>query len=150
MPVTDDMVAAVRAYLEVDEERAQRLTATLDRSRDASIAYKAMIAGTFMAAVARKFNRQSSRDDIIDYVAQVRSRNEELADILEPSATERMIASVYGDEDIEDIDARIVMDIEIFISVAIVTDKGISGQELDDFLATARKYADQMLAPHAR
>ena len=145
MPVTDDMVATVRAYLELDQDRFQQLNATLDKSREASIAYKAMIAGAFMTAVTRKFNEQSSRDEIIDYVAQVRSRSESMAESLEPSATERMIASIYSDVDIDDIDARMVMGIEMYIAVAIVTDKGISGPELDEFLDTARKYAEKML-----
>jgi len=144
MPVTDDIVAIVRAYLEVDGERAQRLLGTLDASQN--FAYQAMVAGTFMAAVTRKFNKHSSRDEIIDYVAQVRSRSEEMAESLDPSATERMIASIYADEDIDDIDPRTVMNIEIFVAVAIVSDKEISGPDLDDFLATARKYADQMLS----
>lgn len=144
MPVTDDVVEIVRAYLEVDGERAQRLLGSLDASQNQ--AYQAMIAGTFMAAVTRRFNKQSSREEIIDYVAQVRSRSEEMAESLEPSATERMIASIYSDVDIDDIDPRMVMNIEIFIAVAIVSDKGISGPDLDDFLATARTYAEKMLS----
>lgn len=144
MPVTDDVVEIVRAYLEVDGERAQRLLGSLDASQNQ--AYQAMIAGTFMAAVTRRFNKQSSREEIIDYVARVRSRSEEMAESLEPSATERMIASIYSDVDIDDIDPRTVMNIEIFIAVAIVSDKGISGPALDDFLATARTYAEKMLS----
>lgn len=144
MPVTDDVVEIVRAYLEVDGERAQRLLGSLDASQNQ--AYQAMIAGTFMAGVTRRFNKQSSREEIIDYVAQVRSRSEEMAESLEPSATERMIASIYSDVDIDDIDPRMVMNIEIFIAVAIVSDKGISGPDLDDFLATARTYAEKMLS----
>lgn len=146
MPVTDDMVATVRAYLEVDQERFQQLNAALDKSREATMAYKAMIAGAFMAAVTLKFNKQSSREEIIDYVADVRSRSESMAEALDPSATERMIGSIYLDDDIDDIDARMVMAIEMYIAVAIVTDKGISGPELDDFLATARQYAEKMLS----
>lgn len=144
MPVTDDVVAIVRAYLEVDGERARQLLDALDESQN--FAYQAMIAGTFMAAVTRKFNKQSSRDEIIDYVAQVRSRSEEMADALEPSATERMIESIYSDVDIDDIHPRTVMSIEIFIAVAIVTDKGISGPELEDFLTTARQYGEKILS----
>lgn len=144
MPVTDDVVEIVRAYLEVDGERAQRLLGSLDASQN--FAYQAMIAGAFMAAVTRKFNKQSSRDEIIDYVAQVRARSDEMAESLDPSATERMIASIYGDEDIDDIDPRMVMNIEIFTAVAIVSDKNIHGPELDEFLTTARQYAEKMLS----
>lgn len=145
MPVTDDMVATVRAYLEVDKERFQQLNAALGESSEESMAYQAMMAGAFMAAVTHRFNSRSSREEIIDYVAQVRSRSESMAEALEPSATERMIESIYSDVDIDDIDVRMVMSIEMYIAVAIVTDKGISGPALDEFMDTAREYAEKIL-----
>ena len=134
LAVTDDVVEIVRAYPEVDEEGFRRRLHALDASKN--LPFQALIDGAFIAAVQRKFNRRSSREEIIEYVARVRSRDEELAGILEPSATERMIAFIHAGDDIDDIDQRLAMNIEMFIAVAIVTDKGISGRQLDDLPPT--------------
>lgn len=145
MPVTDDIVATVRAYLQADKEEFQRLNAGLDRARDASVAYKAMVIGAFIVAVERKFTEQSSRDEIIDYVANVRSRGPNMPDVLDPTASERMISSVFTDESIRDIDSRAKFNIWTHFATAIVNDEGITGPELDDFLAKARQEADELI-----
>jgi len=145
MPVTDDIVATVRAYLQAEQEEFQRLNAALDRSRDASIAYKAMIVASFIVAVQRKFSSQTSRDEIIDYVAAVRARGTDLPELLDPAASERMIASVFNEESTRDIAPRMKNDIQMFFATAIVNDEGLHGQDLEDFLAKARKLADDLI-----
>lgn len=145
MPVTDDIVATVRAYLQADREEFQRLNADLNRSRDASVAYKAMVIGAFVVAVKRKFTKQSSRDEIIDYVANVRSRGPNMPDVLDPTAAERLISSVFTDESLRDIDSRAKVNIWTHFATAIVNDEGIDGQELEDFLAKARVEADELI-----
>lgn len=146
MLVTDDMVAAVRAYLMADKEEARQRNAALDRSRDATTAYKAMIMATFVVAVERKFSERSSREEIIEYVANVRSRGPDMPTLLDPTASERMIAWVISDEDTKDIDARMEFNIWTYFATAIVNDEGIYDQALDDFLAEARDVANDMLS----
>lgn len=145
MPVSDDQVAAVRAYLQADKEEFGRIDAALDDSRDASVAYKAMIIATFATAVRRRFAGRSTRNEIIDYVAAVRSRREDMPDVLDAGAAERMITSIFTDESIRDIDSRMKMKIWTHFAAAIVNDAGLQGQELDDFLAEARKFANELL-----
>jgi len=145
MPVSDDVVATVRAYLQADKEQFQELNAALDRSREASAAYRAMIIAAFYVAVRRKFTEQSSQDEIVEYVAKVRSRGEDLPDVLDPTAAERMITSVFTDESTRDIDSRTKMAVQMFFATAIVNDEGIQGQALDEFLARARRFADDLL-----
>lgn len=144
MPVTDDMVATVRAYLLADKEEFNRLQETLDRSREASAAYKAMIIAAFIVAVERKFTKRSSQDEIIEYVADVRSRGD-LSERIEPTAAERMIASVFTDESLRDIDSRAKVSIWMYFATAILSDENIRGQALEDFLTESRKLANDLL-----
>lgn len=145
MPVTDDIVAPVRAYVQGDQEEFQRLNADLDRSRDASIAYKAMIIASFIVAVQRKFTSETPRHEIIDYVATVRARGTDLPELLDPTDAERMIASVFNDESTRDIDPRMKNNIQMFFATAIVTDEGLHGRDLENFLAKARELADGLI-----
>lgn len=146
MPVTDDMVATVRAYLEADKEEFKRLNASLDRSREASLAYRSMILGTFITAVQRKFTEDSPREDIIDYVANLRSRGPDMPDVLDPNATERLIASVFTNESLRDIDGRMKITVQMHVATAIVNDEGIHGEALDAFLSDARKLANDLMS----
>lgn len=145
MPVTDDMVAAVRAYLQADTDEFDRLNAVINDSNRMDVAYKAMIIATFAVAVRRKFSERSSRDEVIEYVANVRSRGPKLPEVLDPNASEQMITSVFTDESIRDIDARTKMMIWTHFSAAIVSDAGLKGEELEAFLADAREFANELL-----
>lgn len=48
--------------------------------------------------VQRRFGNVPVRDAIIDFVADLRSRDDVLAERLEPDATERMIRMIYEDD----------------------------------------------------
>ena len=146
MPVTDDVVATLRALLSGDSENFQRRNAALDRSEEGNRAYTALILASFIDAVERKFTAQSPRDSIIDYVADVRSRSPEAADSVDPGAAERLIQMVFDDDvDISDLDGNTRVRMELALLFALITDEDLDDEALDKFLAGARKLANELL-----
>lgn len=89
MPVTDDQVAALRAYL-ADDLQHRQLYARLDRQA-ARVGYTALLAAAFFEAVNREFADEGTSADVIEFVADVRGRSEALAEAIDPRAAERLI-----------------------------------------------------------
>jgi hypothetical protein len=77
MPVTDDQVAVLPAYLADDMAEHRQLYARLDRET-ARIGYVAPVTAAFITAVSRRFAQESTAD-VIGFVADLRSRSGALA-----------------------------------------------------------------------
>jgi hypothetical protein len=145
MPVTDDEVAALRAYLQGNEalrrELYGRITTPAAKAR-----YTALLAAAFMEAVKRRFGGRDSAAEVIEYVADVRARVPGVGEKTDPSAAERLIRSVLaGDAHAPDIDARMRGRIFIFFLAAIISDAQYDDDQLEALLTVARKAADDVL-----
>lgn len=143
--VPDEIVAAFRAYLSGDKERWTARNAALDRSKPGRRAYKAFLIAMFVTAVGRRFGRGPRWSHIVEFVADLRSRDDELADMLDPEETERMIERAgEGTVHLDDAGKRSV---EIWMAVltAIIRDESLAPAELDVFLERARTYAEGVL-----
>jgi hypothetical protein len=145
MPVTDDEVAVLRAYLFGDQALQQELQAGLV-SPAARTRYATLVAAAFFEAVDRRFAAGGTAADVIAFVADVRARSERVAAGIDPQAAERLIRSALTEEDVSDLDAETRGGIFIVVLMALVSDEHFSGDELDAFLAEARKTADGWLA----
>ncbi len=66
--------------------------------------------------------------------------------MLDPRTAERLIRAVYTDEDTADIDAATSYRTEILMLGALTADARLDDAQLDEFLAAARRTADQWLA----
>lgn len=145
MTVTDDEVAALRAHLSGDQALQQelyaRLTSPAARSR-----YATLVAAGFFEAVNRRFAKDGSPADVISFVADVRSRSDRLADNIDPQTAEQLIRGVVTEEDFPDLDTGTRGRLFIVLLAALVSDERFNGDELDAFLADARKTADGWLA----
>lgn len=144
MPVTDDQVAALRAYLAGDLETHHQLYRRLDRA-SARSDYTALITAAFFEAVERRFAERGTSADVIEFVADVRARSDELAEKVDPHDAERLIRAALTDEDIGDMDDATKGRLFIVILAALVADEHLSPESLDDFLAEARKLADRWI-----
>lgn len=142
--VTDEIEATVRAYLQGNTAEFKERVASLSQEREVLAAYKAMIIAAFLRAVPQKFSKDSTRDEIIEYVAAVRSRADSLTEI-DPNAAERMITSVFTGESTRDIDSNMKVEIQVLFATTIINDRGIEGQLFDDFIASARSLANELL-----
>jgi hypothetical protein len=144
MPVTDAQVAALRAYLANDWELHQKLISQLDRA-EARKGYTALITAAFVAAVERRFGKNSSQADIVTYVGDVRSRSERVAETLDPEVGERVIGVVVGDATTQGIGREAKMGAQATLLTALIVDEHLTEADLDAFLADARSVADKMM-----
>lgn len=146
MPVTDDMVASFRAYLSGDREQWNRRMNAMDRSPKSERVYLAMLTAVFFEALARRFSDAPTRDETVEFVADLRSRGEQLAERLDPEAAERMIAAVYDhDVDLDGISQDQRLGVRMSVSRVIFYDEGPDSAELEEFLDKSRTFANEML-----
>lgn len=148
MQVTDDIEATVRAYLRGDTPEYNQRFAVINRARerDTVAAFRSMVIAAFLLTVQYKFSKDSPRDEIIDYVAEIRSRADSLAEDIDPTTAERMITSVFTDENTSDIDTGTEVTIQMLFATAIVDDERIQGQLFEDLIASTRKLANDLLS----
>jgi hypothetical protein len=144
MTVTDEQVAALRALLTGDVDENRRLLAQLDR-RTEGAGYSALVNAAFFEAVDRRFGKESAPASIVEYVADVRSRSDNLAAKINPNAGERVIQAVLTGEPADGIDSRTSATIKLFLLTALISDENLAAADLDPFLVKVRKMADYLL-----
>jgi len=143
MAVSAEEVATLRTYLSGNMDEYRRMQAQLDPATARS-GYSALIAAAFFEAVDRRFTEPGiTTDDIIKYVADVRARSATVSDALDPQAAERVIHHALGDGSIRDLDDETVIGAQIVILSALIADEQLDDAGLDQFMAEARKLADQ-------
>lgn len=146
MPVTDEMVDAFRAYLSGDKDGFKLRNDALDRSRPARQAYRALMIGLFVTAVERRFPTPPTWERRIEFVAELRARDQEVADALDPETTERVIASVFDDKvDTDDVKGRRAIRVWMLVTDGIIADADLDAPALEAFLAKARAFAGELL-----
>lgn len=143
MTVSDAQVATLRAFLEGDKPRYNELLARLDRQAD-SLGYSALVTAAFFEAVDRRFSKQSTPSDVVEYVADVRSRSGDTADAVDPRVAERLIREVLGEGSTDDIDGRTSSTTKLFLLAALTADADLSSGELNEFLTKVRKMAEHL------
>jgi hypothetical protein len=144
MPVTDKQLAALRARLAGRLEEHKKLFAQLDWPVDGE-GYTALHDAAFFEAVDRRFGPQTSAEDVITYVADVRARTEHAGEDIDPDVAERLINKVLGRGSTGNVDPRAAFTARQYLLVALVVDAGYDDAGLDEFLGESRKIADQWL-----
>jgi hypothetical protein len=144
MAVTDEQIAALRALLTGDAAENRRLVAELRRDGSGA-GYGTHVNAAFFEAVDRRFGKASTPASIIEYISDVRSRSDEIAEKVDPSVGERLIRKVLAGETTDNIDSRTSATVKLFVLVALVADENFGTAELDQFLAKVRKMADYLL-----
>jgi hypothetical protein len=142
MGITESSVAILRTYLKGDIERHQRLVDQLD-SHAAKADYSLLLSAAFFKAVERRFAKNATDADVVEFVGAVRGRSERLHNSIDPRIAERLIRAVYTDEEIDDIDGKTAIGIELIMLAALVIDLGPDDSDLDQLLAEARSLADR-------
>ena len=146
MAVSAEEVATLRAYLAGNVAEYRRLHEQLDPVA-ARRGYAALIAAAFFEAVDRRFAQPgTTAADIAGYVANVRGRSARVGDALDPRAAERVIRHALGNGEISDLDDETVIGAQILILSALVADQQFDDAGLDQFMAQARKMAEQWTA----
>ena len=139
MTATDDQAAALRAQLAGDYDEHRRLLAGLD-SRGAMAGYTALVTAAFIEAVDRRFG-PGHRDDaaVTAFISSVRSRFPGAEDEIDQATAERVVRKALGRGSVSDIDGPAIRRTEMLLLPVMVADEQYSGEDLDRFLAGARK-----------
>jgi hypothetical protein len=141
MPVTDEQVAALRAYLKGDFAGHQRLFKAMGPREG----FTALVPAAFLLLADRKFPEGTPIDRIVEFVGDVRARYFNDPDGLDPVAGERLLAAVNGDDPVSDIDPSVKYHTQLVLLYPIVSEESLSDQGIENLLATARKIADEWL-----
>jgi hypothetical protein len=144
MQVTDRQMAPLRAQLAGNIDEHRRLFAQLDPA-EVRKEYRSLVTAAFCVAAERRFPKESTAADVIEFVGDARSRTESLAAI-DPRLAERVILAVTGDEEIDDVDPKTSFETQLLLLAALTADARYDSASLEDFLTEARKLADQWLA----
>jgi len=144
MPVTDQQAATLHAQLAGNLAEYERLLAGLDNKADGR-GYSALLTAAFHYAVDRRFTRDSTLDEVTDFVADVRARSERLRDALDPRVAERVIVAAVGGDHVRDLHPAESNKMKVVLLTALVADMHLDDAGLDEFMAKARAFADELL-----
>jgi hypothetical protein len=144
MAVTDEQVAALRAYLAGDLGTHARLRDQLDREA-AATGYSALISAAFCVAVLQRFGEDHSAATVIEFVSGVRALSDELSDKIDPRIAERLIQAVFTYEKVTDASQEVRYGTQFLLVAALVTDEHLDDAGLGEFMAQSRKLADSWL-----
>jgi hypothetical protein len=147
MAVTDDQVAALRAWLTArtdtgaDDAVGQFITLARTGRLDE---VGALVYGAFAAAARRRFSPAWASADIVGFVAEFRSSSTEAAHLVSPLAAENQLRGVLGEKQATrpPEEARAYAQFMLLGALTVALDP----QELDSVLTEGRGLADQLIA----
>lgn len=143
MTVTDDQAATLRAQLAGKVDEHQQRLAQLGKA-EAATGYAALIAASFSLAAYQRFAKKGDAENVMRFVADVRSRTDDTAAI-DPRVAERLILATFTDQEIDDIDLRVRYETQIVLLAAIISDSHLDNTQLDQFIAKARGIANEWI-----
>jgi hypothetical protein len=146
MLVTDEHVAALRAFLTEDEETFDRVSA-IRRKRGGGNEYSALQGAAFAAAARRRFPDGHTAGDVVRLVAEVRSAVDDTDGEIDPRTAEGLLHSVLCDPAAaEGLDELAKARTQPALLYAMLEEGEFSSADLDTLLAEARELADRWLA----
>jgi len=145
MPVTDHQVATMRALLAGDFDEHGRLRVQLDRDGDRA-GYSALIAAAFFEAADRRFAKGHGRAEVTEFVAWARASSDGAAEQIDPGLAERMIRGVFESESIGDVSSQVVVETQLLLLAALISEARFGATELDAFMAESRELADRWIS----
>jgi hypothetical protein len=142
MTVTDEQVAALRAFLIHDVQTTTRLTSAL--GDQGAIGYQRLAYAALSVAAVRRFSPSFTSADLVRYVASVRMSR--IADGKEydfdPADAENILRYSLGEPISRTLDAAKRFRAIIALLDALAESELSSEEDVDDLLARARELAD--------
>jgi hypothetical protein len=148
MPVSDKQAATLRAQLAGNLEQHKRLLDDLDNHDDGR-AYVTLTNAAFFEAVGRRFGAGGTPDDVIAFVAEVRTRSERVGNALDPHISERMLLAAIDGAGTAGLDPKEARSSQRILLAAMVADEQFDDADLDKFIARARGMAHKLLPARA-
>jgi hypothetical protein len=142
--ISTEQVTALRTLLTGNLAEHRQAIAEMDQT-DGWSGYNELITAAFVDAVNRRFGARYTVPDIVEYVAEVRTRFPDPNRGIEPNVAERLIRKALGEGTVRGIDTKTLIRTEGVLLVALVIDEQLDGAALDAFLTEARATADSFL-----
>ena len=136
MTVTDNEMWVLRPFLTGDPRENIRRLEQLGPGESVGPLLKAV----FWRLVERRF-ANASRDDVINFVGEVRALGDQIAQKMDPLQAERLILSVYTDERAADIDIDTKNTLIVLLVPKLIIDEQLDEAGVDALLGSARKLA---------
>jgi hypothetical protein len=147
MAVTDEQVAALRAYLgaksDAEADEAQQLIQRLGRP-GAGNSIAVLVYATFVIAARRKFSPTWTRTEIIRFVAGVRALLSERPDALDARAAEHQLRAALGERQAGYPDEEARARAQVVLLDALIQRAELDDAGLDELLAQGRRLADNL------
>lgn len=139
--ISTEQVTALRTLLTRNFDEHQRIMTEV-RQADGLAGYNDLITAAFVKAVNRRFGARYTLPDIVDYVAEVRTRIRNPDRSIDPNVAERLIRKALGEGTVRGIDKKTLIHTEGVLLAALIMDEQLDGAALDAFLAEARAAVD--------
>ena len=146
MPVTDEQVRTLRAFLVFDPvyERLTRELAASGRWHG----YPELVYSAFVTAARRRFAPTWTSAQVVRFTAQTRNGLRPHGVDLDPAATEVLIRQALGDRVSSNHDDTTHAQVMLYVLGELIASEHLDHAGLDAFLAEARTLADARLAAH--
>ena len=142
--INDAHVAALRAFLTLEDDEAQPRTGQL--VDDDVKGYGGLLYAAFITAAHRRFSPAWTAADVVRYVAAARAELLQDDITIDPRASEILLRRALGDTVTTDSDEEINARAQIFLLSEMIAAEDLDTAELDAFLAQARALADRLFA----
>ena len=139
--ISTEQVTALRTLLTGNLDEHRLVIAEMDQT-DGWSGYNELITAAFVEAVDRRFGARHTLPDLVEYVAEVRTRFPDPNRGIDPNVAERLIRKALGEGTVRGIDKKALIHTEGVLLVALIIDEQLDGAALDAFLAKARATAD--------
>lgn len=145
MAVIDEEAAALRAFLALELDDAERLTNQLVEA-DRLDGYGELVYAAFVVAVRRRFSPTWTIPGVVRFVAAARVRLLEDGIAIDPRTAEILMRRALGDVVAADLDELARARAQIFLLGELIVDEDLDDAGLDEFLVQARTLADRLIA----
>ncbi len=149
MLISDEHVAALRAFLTADDETFDRVSTVLEE-RGGGNAYAALQGAAFAVAARRRFPGGATAGNVVRLVAALRTAANDTDGEIDPRTSERLLHSVLGTPAAAGgLDEQSKAKAQPALLYALLEEGDLSGAALDSVLAEARELASRWLADEA-
>jgi hypothetical protein len=145
--VTDQQVAALRAFLSAQSEKDAQDAGQMFRQladSDTAEGIGELIYAAFVVAARRKFAPRWTLADVVRYVAHLRARNAEDPDELDPAAGENQLRITLGEQIAPHPSKDDRGTAQCILLLELTHDLRLIPSELDELLGQARTLAEQL------
>jgi hypothetical protein len=147
--VREENILALRAFLLEGPQAWVPLQDEIQKDDETAAGYMSLLYGAFNVAVRRRFSPSYTVGEIVRFVADLRIKAEEDADLINTLVAEDMIRRAIDAPPLKDggpDNLRAVLNTEVYILLALVGEADFDRVGLEQFIEDATAYTQKWLA----